>query len=232
MDQGNVGSVLIHGGAFTGQCWHRLVPSLIGKVIAPDLPGRASVPFEHAHLTFDICAQRIFREMDEAGLEKAHLVGHSLGGATLLAVARARPDRIASLTFLAAPVPDEGNTVLSAISAESREFICRTAANGKFSLDIPSLPGELGDAAAKIGAAEAVSLFFEPVSLSGLKTVEHVSYVKLTDDASLPPDLQDRSILQLRSYGPCHVIELAADHMVMLSCPGELAGILNAHVLN
>src|SRR5262245_26090068 len=75
--------------------------------IAPDLPGHGrsdGPPLE----TIQDMAQWIGRLMDAAGLEKAALVGHSMGGGIAVEAAAAMPERITRIaligTSLAMPV--------------------------------------------------------------------------------------------------------------------------------
>jgi pimeloyl-ACP methyl ester carboxylesterase len=73
--------VLLHGFTDTWRCWTRLLPELEKhhEVLAPTLPGHfESEPIEG--LTMDKMADWVERCMDAAGMERAHLVGSSLGG--------------------------------------------------------------------------------------------------------------------------------------------------------
>ncbi|PSJ53682.1 alpha/beta fold hydrolase [Pseudaminobacter soli (ex Li et al. 2025)] len=95
--------VLLHGfGAFSG-VWHRIAENL-GKqhrVIAYDLPGHAQsldwpeVPSPKA------AARAVLADLEARGIEKAHFVGHSMGGAIATLAALSSPERVASLTLLA-----------------------------------------------------------------------------------------------------------------------------------
>lgn len=218
--------VLVHGGAFAGDCWHPLLPFLDAAGIAPDLPGRRGRPLDHATIRIDDCARQVIADMDAAGIARGDLVGHSLGGATLLRIARIAPERVASLIFVAAPVPADGETILSAVGAPSQAFIGGADRRGDASLPLPAGTGALGEAASALGVREAVRLFLEPVELAGVATVPHVAYVRLIEDQSLPLALQDEAIAALRTQGRCAVIDVVADHMAMLSHPAALARAL------
>jgi polyhydroxyalkanoate synthase len=111
-----------------------LVPSLINRHYVLDLmPGKSFVEWlvarghdvyivdwgtpgdEDRFVTFDdICDRAIGRAVRVAarmsGVEKVHLLGYCLGGTLTAIHAAARPERIASLTTLAAPIrfKDEG----------------------------------------------------------------------------------------------------------------------------
>lgn len=215
--------VLIHGGTFAGDCWAPLLPHLDGAAIAPDLPGRRDNVADHGKVTLDDCVRSVLRDMDLAGIDRADLVGHSLGGATTAAIAAHAPDRVASLSFLAAPVPTDGGTVLSAVGEDVRGFLTGIMAAGAVSIPSPAETGSFGDIGARLGVAEPARLFAEPVPLSGLAAVPVLSYVLLENDQALPPDRQMASIDNIVRHAPCTIIRVAVGHMAMIDDPATLA---------
>ena len=76
--------VLLHGFTDTWRCWTRLLPALEEHhaVFAPTLPGHAGgEPFAlGTSMTIAAMVDRIERQLDARGIERAHLVGSSLGG--------------------------------------------------------------------------------------------------------------------------------------------------------
>jgi len=98
--------VLVHGFPFWGYVWHRLLPILEQKhrVLIPDLPGYG---FSDRSDRFDRClarqAERLELFLKEAGVDRATVVGHELGGGVALRLAASSPKRVERL-FLAAPV--------------------------------------------------------------------------------------------------------------------------------
>jgi pimeloyl-ACP methyl ester carboxylesterase len=76
--------VLLHGFTDTWRCWTRVLPALKARhsVFAPTLPGHAGgESFEDsASMTMPIMVDKIERQLDAHGIERAHLVGSSLGG--------------------------------------------------------------------------------------------------------------------------------------------------------
>ncbi|WP_318580729.1 alpha/beta fold hydrolase [Mycobacterium liflandii] len=72
------GLVLLHGGAGSGRAWQDVVPvvSRYHQVHAPTAPGhRGGPPVQRRPAT---AADE--RYLDEQGLQRPHLVGHSMGG--------------------------------------------------------------------------------------------------------------------------------------------------------
>lgn len=103
---GRVPVVLLHGMAAVTAAAVPLIPAFGGRrVIAPDWPGHglsdaATIPrdgIRRAPLPW------LDAVLDDAGVARAHLVGHSMGAQFGLYYALARPERVASLTVLGAP---------------------------------------------------------------------------------------------------------------------------------
>lgn len=114
-----------------------LIPSLINRHYVLDLlPGKSFAAWmveqghdvfvidwgtptdEDRYVTFDdVCDRAIARALrrttEEAGAERAHVLGYCLGGTLAAIHAAARPERVASLTLLAAPVAFHDDGLLS-----------------------------------------------------------------------------------------------------------------------
>src|SRR5580700_2579463 len=108
------GFVLVHGGYHGAWCWEGLLPFLEGPVLAVDLPGRGNRPMSYDQVTIEGSADSVVRDIDAAGLGRVVLVGHSLGGATLPAVAGRLGPRVAHLVFVSCLVVADGGSVLPA----------------------------------------------------------------------------------------------------------------------
>lgn len=70
-------------------------------VYALDLPGHGGSEKEVGDGSTEFFAGVVSGFMDEMGLEKAHLVGHSMGGAVAGALAKSSPEKVSSLTLIA-----------------------------------------------------------------------------------------------------------------------------------
>ncbi len=94
--------LLVHGFGADQGSWRPLFQQLTGArpVIAVDLPNHGkSASREVASL--DELAALMLQRLDREGVGAVHLLGHSLGGGVALALARAAPGRVRSLTLLA-----------------------------------------------------------------------------------------------------------------------------------
>ncbi len=96
-------ALLIHGFGGDLNNWLFNQPALAEKrtVYALDLPGHGGSAKEVGEGDVGALASAVVAFMDAVGIQKAHLVGHSLGGAISLHLALDQPDRVASVTALA-----------------------------------------------------------------------------------------------------------------------------------
>ncbi|MBI2071380.1 MAG: alpha/beta hydrolase [Elusimicrobia bacterium] len=102
--------LLLHGMAASSYSWRHLLPALAGRfrVYAPDFPGfgRSGKPANFDYSVFGY-QKFLLAYMDEMGLDKAHLIGNSMGGMVSLLTAIEQPERIKKLVLIAAPAyPD------------------------------------------------------------------------------------------------------------------------------
>jgi pyruvate dehydrogenase E2 component (dihydrolipoamide acetyltransferase) len=109
---GAVPLVLVHGYGGDKNSWLFVQQPLAASrpVHALDLPGHGASTKDVGDGSLDVFVETVVGFLDALGIERAHLVGHSFGGAVVAAVARSSPSRVASLTLLApAGYPGEPN---------------------------------------------------------------------------------------------------------------------------
>ncbi len=100
--------LLIHGSGASGASWNPVVAALAGRhhVIRVDLPGCGQSP---PALSYEVPAQagRVAAVLDDLGLRRVIVVGHSSGGYVATALAERRPDLVRSLALISTgPSPD------------------------------------------------------------------------------------------------------------------------------
>lgn len=100
---GAVPALLVHGfgGAIDG--WRFNQPALADErvVWALDLPGHGESTTDAGDGSVAALSQVVSGTLDALGIGRAHLTGHSLGGALALAMLAAAPERVASLSLIA-----------------------------------------------------------------------------------------------------------------------------------
>ena len=94
--------LLLHGSPGSGAAFRALGPRLgTGRrALAPDLPGFGGSTVRIPDYSIRAHAATTLQLLDSLGIGRAHVVGFSLGGGVALEMARADPERVASLTLL------------------------------------------------------------------------------------------------------------------------------------
>jgi pimeloyl-ACP methyl ester carboxylesterase len=93
--------VLLHGLAGSARWWSRNIPALSRsyRVIAIDLPGFGASPRGH-RLDLEVVIDQLAGTMDELAIERASLIGHSMGGLIAGGLAADRPERVDRLILV------------------------------------------------------------------------------------------------------------------------------------
>lgn len=107
--------VLIHGFPLTNAIWETQADALAQSfyVLVPDLRGAGSSSAPDGPYLMERLAADIAASLDALGIERAALVGHSMGGYVALAFARMFTERLTGLALVAsrirADIPEEAS---------------------------------------------------------------------------------------------------------------------------
>jgi pimeloyl-ACP methyl ester carboxylesterase len=198
-----------------------------------DLPGRAGAAEDLSRIGLQDWVRTVLSALEPD--RRWVLVGHSLGGVTVTAVATRVPERLARVVYVSCLIPADGDSALDAIAADfggGRGDLL--AADGGFhpmpaELYVPRFCNDLDAAATQDDLARLVPepgpALSEPVWVRRIPPTLPRTYVRLHHDAAVTPDLQTKMIGRL---GDPEVVGLDAGHMAMLSRPTELAALLNS----
>jgi pyruvate dehydrogenase E2 component (dihydrolipoamide acetyltransferase) len=95
--------MLLHGFGADLNTWMFIQPNLAERrrVIALDLPGHGGSTKEVGSGDAEALTEAVQAAVSALGIERVHLVGHSMGGAIAASVALRRPELVASLTLVA-----------------------------------------------------------------------------------------------------------------------------------
>src|SRR5438132_6835533 len=100
--QGPMPLVLLHGYPLSSAIWQEQVESLSTdyRVITPDLRGHGQSPAPEGVYEMDLMARDVFALLDSLNIQKAAIMGHSMGGYVTLAAYRMAPERFLALGLI------------------------------------------------------------------------------------------------------------------------------------
>ncbi len=111
--------VLVHGLSGSTRWWSRNVPAIAERhrIYLVDLPGFGTMRSLRRRFVLAETAKWLSEWMEAIGLERAHLVGHSMGGYISVRLAASRPKLVRRLVLIApAGVPAERYMMLVIVS--------------------------------------------------------------------------------------------------------------------
>ena len=171
--------VLLHGYPEHKESWSAVTPALAAaghRVLAPDQRGYspgARPKGRRAYATGELVAD-VAALADAAGLDRFHLVGHDWGGAVAWAFAQQRPERLATVTSLAAPHP----------AAMLRSMMTSSQALHSWYMafyQLPWLPE------ASVRSTRGAAAFRRTLVRSGLPAEQAEEYLRLLLDGAATP---------------------------------------------
>lgn len=194
--------------------------------MAPDVPSRS------ADASPDHCARELASEMERGGEDGIVLVLHSLAGVLAAPLAELLGPRLRHCVYVSAVVPPPGRAFVDALGFPNSlvlRVLFRLHRNGlkpSPAMIRQELCNDLDpDQAEQVirrYQAEFPGLYLRPST--ALKLPASSTYVRLSEDKSIPPARQDAIASRL---GPVRTESIASGHLPMLSQPQALAGILD-----
>ena len=227
--------ILVHGAWHGGWCWRHIAPLLRARgheVQAPDLPGHGDHKAPASAQTLDSYATRILSLLDVCSGDVV-LVGHSLGGLVISAVAEARPEKLRRLVYVTAFLPRDGDSLVRICSVDPDNPLnaatIRTPDGKSVTVD-PERVGEifyadcpaedLAFAKARLGP-EPLAVMFQTVHVTpGRFGRVPRAYIHCSKDVALPKFVQ----AQMVAASPCQtVLTLTTGHSPFFAAPEQLA---------
>jgi pimeloyl-ACP methyl ester carboxylesterase len=95
--------LLVHGlGSNAHRDWRKVIPALAAqyRVVVLDLPGFGESPAPPQGYSFESLSAALVEVLDRDSVDRAHVIGHSLGGAVSLYFAHAYPQRVQRLVLV------------------------------------------------------------------------------------------------------------------------------------
>ena len=232
--------VLVHGAFGGAWCWEPVTGQLeaVGHTVeALDLPGSGDDETPVADVTLDAYADRVCAALAERA-EPAILVGYSMGGVVITQAAQRCDERIASLVFVCAFMPSNGQSLLDMtqlpegkgdqiqenLTIEGDPPVATLSAEATAKVIYNDCTSEQAAWAVSKRRPQAVAPYTTPVEIDDAKLAAIPRFYVLTArDQAMMPALQRRMIRE----HPCErVFELDADHAPFLSATDELVAAL------
>ena len=225
--------VLVHGAWHGGWCWRRVADHLEGKghkVFTPTMTGlgeRSHLLSKDIHL--DTHVTDIVNVIKWEGLRDIVLVGHSYGGLIISGVADQAQDKIASIVFLDAFVPDNGTSLFDAASPQTRDAIA--AAMQKSELALKPIPSAVFRVNEKDRAwvdaqctPHPIATFTDKAKVAGGRDkIAKRAYIRAKGYPSVPFDAAHD---KLKAAGGWKIYEMPSGHDAMVDMPDRLTEIL------
>lgn len=231
--------LFVHGAFHGGWCFDQLRPLLAAEghhVITPTLSGLG----ERRHLAqlgsinLETHITDIVNIIEWSNLDEVVLCGHSSGGMVITGVADRVPDRISTLCYFDAQLPENGDSAISLFPAILPSIAASSGPlGGAMAAPVPS-------AAFGVGAEHQswvdsrltptpLACFTQQISLSGAyKSVRERVLVYNQTPIAIPMPIREW-YAPFRNVSGYHVYGIEGGHDFMITNPSGLADILFKH---
>jgi pimeloyl-ACP methyl ester carboxylesterase len=225
--------VLVHGAWHGGWCWRRVSDLLQRqghKVFTPTLTGLG----ERSHLlSKDIRLAThvtdVVNHIKWEGLEGVVLCGHSYGGMVVSGVAEQTADKISSIVFLDAFVPQNGEALSDLTGAATLDLL--RAATQRGDIGIPARTAASFNVNEKDRAwvdamcvPQPIATFLDKMTLTGAReSIAKKSYIRALNNAN--PGF-DKAMARAKADPSWRTYEVPCGHDVMVDMPERLTEIL------
>jgi pimeloyl-ACP methyl ester carboxylesterase len=235
--------VLIPGGGMSNWLWEKLEPYLGIDSIKIDRRLLLNTYENRINAQFDDCISYIMYELAKSKLSNFILVSHSVSGILACAIAKAIPDKVRHIVFIAANIPASGKTFIDELPVELQEQNLQAV---KQLVKYDSIPIKhleiffrytLCNTCSEDEIEFILKQSFQPEPLCildarmdwGNYPKINRTYIVLTQDNSLSIPVQEKMASNLLITNLKYI---DSGHLVMISHPRELAIVLNEIVKN
>jgi pimeloyl-ACP methyl ester carboxylesterase len=227
--------VLVHGAWLGAWCWDKVAQQLQRaghKAVVVELPGHGQDQTPVSQVSLDGYVDAVARAIEQQQ-GRVILVGHSMAGLVISAVAERMPERIAALIYVAAYLLESGQSIVQASQAATDSAV---GANMEFAPDYSTV-GIKSEAIREAFAADAgpgdferLRQAFRPEPTGPFNTPLNVTperfgrvprrYIRTQQDRAVTPMLQEAMLAKV----PCErVVSMNTSHTPFLTAPEELA---------
>ena len=223
--------VLVHGAGGSHRHWPAEALAIPGRrVIAVDLPGHGDSPGPARRAIADY-ARDLLAFLDAMELDRAVVVGHSMGGAIALSLALDSPGRVAGLGLVSTGARLRVTSALLQATADPATFSAAVEVMADWSFGpgaSPALRSEFGEGLRRLPAAVVHGDF---CACDAFDVCERLGELRLPTavvcgdaDRSTPPRYSE--FLQAKIAGARLTLIPGAGHMVTLEAPASTLAAL------
>ena len=230
--------VLVHGAWMAPYAWENVTKVLKksgAKVVVVELPGHGGDNTPPQSLSLDVYKNKVADAVNSIN-GKVILVGHSLAGMIISAVAESYPDKIEKLIYVGAYLPANGQSLLAIASTDAKSLLGPSLipSADKLTLDVKheniinifcadSSPANQALVMKNYRPEPAIP-FTNPITLTeGNFGKVNKAYVHTLQDHVISPDVQNQMV---SAAGVKEVYSLDSSHTPFLSMPDKLANLL------
>lgn len=143
-EKGDRTVVLLHGYLENMLVWEEFIPLIYKdvRVVVLDIPGHGISEVKGEVHTMDYLADVVAGALDALQIEKAYIVGHSMGGYVALSVCERHPNRVAGVVLLhSTPNADSEEKrknrerEISLVKSGKKELLAKSAPEAGFAVD-------------------------------------------------------------------------------------------------
>jgi pimeloyl-ACP methyl ester carboxylesterase len=234
--------ILVHGAWHGAWCWNKVVPLLLQaghQAIAVDLPGHGKDKTPISEISLQSYVDRVCQVLDGQS-EPVVLLGHSLGGISITQAAEYHPNKIKTLVYLCAFVPQNGQSCqeLLQLTPNSAPLLMQNVTQSKdrsySTVKEEALKEVFYNDCSEEDIARARLLLCPqagaPSAARVTTTVENFGripkiYIETLQDKTIVPWFQEKMYSALPFQ---KIIKMRTSHSPFFSAPGELV----AHLLS
>lgn len=230
--------LLVHGLGGTSNFWRPVVNAFADRfdLIVPDLPssGRSDID---EHVSIESLANDLFALLDQLGIEKTRLVGHSMGTIVCQHMTAAQPDRIVDMVLLGplAEPPEAARTAIRDRASAARNGgmadIAEAIANGAIAsetkADLPNVQGFVREMVLRQPAEgyAASCLALAAAKAADLSAVGCRSLLVTGDQDGVAPEANVRVLGQSLSQSEMRVLP-ACGHWTLTEQPTAVIAVM------
>jgi pimeloyl-ACP methyl ester carboxylesterase len=206
------------------------------KVLLVSLPGHGDDQTPPNTLTMDVYRDKTIEVINSVP-GKVLLVGHSMAGMVISAVAEKIPNKIDRLIYLAAYLPADGQSLLDLANTDKDSYLghALVPSTDKLTIGIKQdliVSGFCQDAPDQVKQYVVAHFHAEPaIPLTNKVTLTAANfgevpkyYIHTEQDHAVSPDLQKRMVAAAPNVK--HEYSLNSSHTPFLSMPDQLAALL------